>query len=119
MGIYTMNACLILAGVCLFLLASTCAKPNVSSLVRLVSYEIKAAVLQIILKKSLVTNISKYLFIYIKKLLEMKMKKTLHISLFCHRDIPTIHNGYCVINAVDYAKKNDVVPTIVSTELWS
>ena len=50
MGIYTMNACLILAGVCLFLLASTCAKPNVSSLVRLVSYEIKAAVLQIILK---------------------------------------------------------------------
>jgi len=38
-------------------------------------------------------------------------------SLFCHRDIPTIHNGYCVSNAVDYAKKNDVLPTIFSTEL--
>ena len=33
-------------------------------------------------------------------------------SLFCYRDIPTIHNGYCVSNAVDYAKKNDVLPTI-------
>ena len=33
-------------------------------------------------------------------------------SLFCHRDIPTIHNGYCVGNAVDNAKKNDVLPTI-------
>ena len=33
-------------------------------------------------------------------------------SLFCHRDIPTIHNGYCVSNAVDYEKKNDVLPTI-------
>jgi len=33
-------------------------------------------------------------------------------SLFCHLDIPTIHNGYCVSNAVDYAKKNDVLPTI-------
>ena len=28
----------------------------------------------------------------------------------------TIHNGYCVNNAVDYAKKNDVLPTILSTE---
>jgi len=36
-------------------------------------------------------------------------------SLFCHRDIPTIHNGYCVSNAVDYAKKNNVLPTILST----
>ena len=35
--------------------------------------------------------------------------------LFCHRDIPTIYNGYCVSNAVDYAKKNDVLPTILST----
>jgi len=26
-------------------------------------------------------------------------------SLFCHRDIHTIHNAYCVSNAVDYAKK--------------
>ena len=33
-------------------------------------------------------------------------------SLFCHRDIPTIHDGYCVSNAVDYAKKNDALPTI-------
>ena len=32
-------------------------------------------------------------------------------SLFCH------HNGYCVSNAVDYTKKNDVLPTILSTEL--
>ena len=42
--------------------------------------------------------------------------KTDH-SLFCHLDIPTIHNGYCVSKAVDYAKKNDVLPTILSTEL--
>jgi len=32
--------------------------------------------------------------------------------LFCHRDIPTIQNGYCVSNAVDYAKKKDVLLTI-------
>jgi len=38
-------------------------------------------------------------------------------SLFCHRYIPTIHIGYCVSNTVDYAKKNDVLPTIWSTEL--
>jgi len=37
-------------------------------------------------------------------------------SRFCHRDIPSIHNGYCVSNAVDCAKKNYVVPTILSTE---
>ena len=36
-------------------------------------------------------------------------------SLFCHWDISTIHNGYCVSNAVDYAKKNDVLPKILST----
>jgi len=34
------------------------------------------------------------------------------MSLFRQRDIPTIHNGYCVSNAVDYAKKNDVLPRI-------
>ena len=34
---------------------------------------------------------------------------------FCNRDIPTLHNGYCISNAVDYAKKNNVVPTILST----
>ena len=33
-------------------------------------------------------------------------------SRFCHQDIPTIHNGYCVSNAVNYAKKSDVLPTI-------
>ena len=33
-------------------------------------------------------------------------------SLVCDRDIPAIHNGYCVGNAVDYKKKNDVLPTI-------
>jgi len=38
-------------------------------------------------------------------------------SLCCHLDIPTRHNGYCVSNTVDYAKKNDVLPTILSTEL--
>jgi len=32
-------------------------------------------------------------------------------SLFSHKGIPTIHNGYCVSNAVDYAKKNDILPT--------
>ena len=37
--------------------------------------------------------------------------------LFCHRDIPTIHNGYCVSKAVDYAKRNYVLPTILLTEL--
>ena len=57
---------------------------------------LKAAVLQNILKKSLVTNTDN--------------------ALFCHRDIPTIHNGYCVSNAVDYAKKNYVLPMILSTE---
>ena len=34
------------------------------------------------------------------------------ISLFCHRDILTIHYRYCVSNAVDYAKKNDILPMI-------
>ena len=38
-------------------------------------------------------------------------------SLFCRRDIPTIHNGYCVSNAVDYGKINDVLPTTLSIEL--
>jgi len=36
-------------------------------------------------------------------------------SLFCHRDISTIHNGYCISNAVVYAKKNNVLPTILLT----
>jgi len=62
-----------------------------------------------------VTNISKYLQIH-KIVVRNKNKPTyFHVfalktdnSLFCNRDIPTIHNGYCVSNAVDYAKKNDV-----------
>ena len=33
--------------------------------------------------------------------------------LFCHRDIPTIHSGDFVSNAVDYAKKNDVLQTFL------
>jgi len=36
-------------------------------------------------------------------------------SHFCHRDIPTIHKGYCGSNAVDYAKKKDILQTILST----
>jgi len=56
-------------------------------------------------------------------LLEIKITvKTNHVFalktenlLSCHWDIPTIHNGYCVSNAVDYAKKNEVLPTILST----
>jgi len=36
-------------------------------------------------------------------------------SLFCNPDIPTINNGYCICNAVYYAKKIDVLPTILST----
>ena len=50
---------------------------------------------------------------YIFSLFALKTDK----SFFCHRDIPTIHNGYCVSNTVDYAKKNYVLPTILSTEL--
>jgi len=45
---------------------------------------------------------------YIMSLFDLKTDN----SLFCNRDIPTIHNGYCVSNAVDYAKKIDVLPTI-------
>jgi len=41
-----------------------------------------------------------------------KKKPTYLHLLFCHQDIPTIHNGYCISNAVDYAKKNYVLPTI-------
>ena len=80
---------------------------------------VKAAVLQNILKiiSNKLFNIS--LQIYIKAVRNIK---NLHIftffalktdsSLFCHRDFPTIHNGYYVSNAVDYAKKNGVLPMI-------
>jgi len=36
-------------------------------------------------------------------------------SLFCYRDSPSIHYGYCISNAVDCAKKNNFLPTMVST----
>jgi len=73
----------------------------------------KAADLEnIVTRKLLVTNISKCLFKYI---IVVRNQNNLHI--FCHLDIPTIHKGYCVSNAVDYAKRNDVLPTILSTEL--
>jgi len=71
-------------------------------------FYVKAAVLQIIHK------IISYIF-YI----EIKNPTYFHFfalktdsSFFCHWDIPTVHNGYCVSNAIDYAKKNDVLPTI-------
>jgi len=41
---------------------------------------------------------------YIFSLLALKTDN----SLFCHQYIPSIHNGYCISNAVDYAKQNDV-----------
>ena len=51
-------------------------------------------------------------------MLEIKITYMFHFfalktdnSLFCHRAIPTIHNGYCV------TKKNDVLPMILSTFL--
>ena len=84
------------------------------------------AVLQNILKKLI-----SYIFFEISLQIYIKVvrKKNTYFhffalktdtSLFCHRDIPTIHNGYCVSNAVDYcvsnavdyAKKNYVLPTI-------
>ena len=34
---------------------------------------------------------------------------------FLEQIILSIFNGYCVSNAVDYAKKKDVLPTILST----
>ena len=37
--------------------------------------------------------------------------------LFCHRDILTTHNGYCVSNVVDYAKKNGCLTNDLSHEL--
>jgi len=56
-------------------------------------------------------------------LLELKKPTYFHFLalktdnlLFCHQDIPSIHNG-CFSNPEDYAKKNNVLPTILSTEL--
>ena len=52
----------------------------------------------------------------------LEIKKTYILSLFCfkNRQLSVIwifllyiqFYGYCVSNAVDYAKKNDVLPTI-------
>jgi len=81
---------------------------------------IKAAVLQNILKIIsyifFLQNISSNIYNSCKKL---KNTTYFHFfalkndnSRFCHPDIPTLHNGYCVSNAVDYAKKNHVLPTI-------
>jgi len=79
---------------------------------------LKADVLQNILKSLvfLFLNISSSIY---KVYIEIKKPTYFHcfalktdISLFCHRDIPTIHNDYCVSNAVDYAEKNDALPTI-------
>ena len=79
----------------------------------------KAAVLQNILK-----NISYKYFkisLQIYKIVVRNKNTYFHFfalktdnSLFCHQDIPAIHNGYCVSNPVDYAKKN-VLPTVLST----
>ena len=78
----------------------------------------KAAVLQDILK--IISNnffkISLQIYIIV-----VRNKKPTYVHFFalktdnlffCHRDIPTIHTGNCVTNAVDYAKKNDVLRTI-------
>ena len=77
---------------------------------------LEAAVLQNILK-IISYNFFKYLFKYIYTVIVVRNKKTFFAlktdnSLFCHLDITTIQNSYCVSNAVDYAKKNDVLPTI-------
>ena len=51
----------------------------------------------------------------------VRNQKTYMFLLICfeHRQFaflpsgfPTIHNGYCVSNAADYAMKNDVLPPI-------
>ena len=80
---------------------------------------IKAAGLQNILMTISYKNFKIYLQIYKVVVRNKKTPTYFHCftlktdnSLFCHRDIPTIHNGYCVRNAVHYAKKNDVLPTI-------
>ena len=74
------------------------------------SIVIKAAVLQNILKiiSYKIVQISLQIFI---KVVRNTKNTYFHFfalktdnSLFCHRDNPTIHNGYCVSNAVDYAK---------------
>jgi len=73
---------------------------------------LKAAVLKNILENDKYFKLSLKIYIIVVR----NIKKTyFHFfalkkdnSFYCHRDIPTIHNGYCVSNAVDYTKKNDV-----------
>ena len=79
--------------------------------------QFKAAVLQNILK-----IISYHIFkIYLQIYIIVVRKKNYIFSLICFENrqfaflpsgYPTIHNGYCISNAVDYANKNDVLPTI-------
>jgi len=86
---------------------------------------VKAAVLQNILKIISYKYFKILLQIYLIVVRNKKKPTYFHFfalktdnSLFCQWDIPTtcIHNGFCVSNAVDYATKNDVLPTILSTE---
>ena len=79
-------------------------------------YYFKAAVLQNTKELISYTFFKISLQIYI---IVVRNTKTYIFSLVCFenrqfafRDIPTIHNGYCVSNAVDNAKENDVLPTI-------
>ena len=68
---------------------------------------LKAAVLHKIILK-LISY--KYFKIFLQKyIIVVRNKKKLHI--------PSINNGYCVSNAVDYAKNNNVLLTILSTKL--
>jgi len=80
---------------------------------------LKAAVLQNILK--IISNIFFKISLQIYIIVVRNIKQTTYFYLFalktdnsllCHRDIPTLHNGYCVSNAVDYAKENYVLPKI-------
>jgi len=88
---------------------------------------LKGSVLQNILKKSVVTffqnissNINYFIFVRNKKNLHiftfLLWKRTIRFLRSGYKCIPTIHNGYCVSNAVDYGKKNDVYPTLCSLD---
>ena len=68
------------------------------NILKLISYKLFKISLQIYI--TVVKNKKTYLF-------SLFCMKTGH-SLFCHRDIPTIHNGYCVSTAVDYTKKTEL-----------
>ena len=83
---------------------------GLSRISNITDYRLKAAVLQNILKITSYNFFKISLQIYI---IVVRNKENLHS--FCHRVIPTIQNGYCVSNAVDYAKKKDVLPTNLST----